>query len=681
MQTAGAGTYTAAITNAFGTAVSNGATLTVNQLPIIAESPRAVVVLVGGSATFSVRATGGSAFTYQWRKNGVPVLGATSSTYTLNGASASDVGNYDVIVTNNVGSVGSSLAQLTLATAPVAPVIVAQPAAATALLGTPVTLSVAVTGAPTPTLQWRKNGTAISGANGPTLSFSSAQTGDAANYDVVATNSAGTVTSNPAGITVITRSYAGVYFGSFSGSLGNFALYVRDDNSAVFLGYLPGGTAPVLNLKVTVSDGGQFFFSQVAIAGSPAGDGEPARAAALGAVTVTGSIQSDGALTGAISGGASATLSGALAGATGPTQGVAGFYQVGSPTNAVTAYAIAGPNNQAFAIVLGGGTASDGSLGTVTSSGQIGIVTNRSTINLVIVAGTGLVTGSSTGAVVAASLTGGSETALGRQRLVNISSRARVGTADAVAIAGFVISGQDSKPVLIRAVGPTLGAAPFSLTGALASPRLELFRGLTSLATNTGIAGNRAAIDAAGVQAGAFALGAAGTDAAILITLAPGNYTAVVNSTTAAAGVALIEVYDLSAPAPGQKLLNISTRASAGVGENLLIAGFVVPAGSSKRVLVRGVGPGLAQFGVTGVIAQPVLTLFSGSAAVASNTNWSTSADAAAITAGSVQVGAFPLANNDSALVLTLAPGNYTAQVTGVAGGTGIALIEVYELP
>ena len=174
---------------------------------------------------------------------------------------------------------------------------------------------------------------------------------------------------------------------------------------------------------------------------------------------------------------------------------------------------------------------------------------------------------------------------------------------------------------------------------------MELFRGTTSLGTNSGIAANRAAIDAAGVQAGAFTLGAAGTDAAILTTLAPGSYTAVVNSTTAAAGIALIEVYDLSAPAPGQKLLNISTRASAGVGENLLIAGFVVPAGSSKRVLVRGIGPGLAQFGVTGVIAQPVLTLFSGSAAVASNTNWSTSADAAAITASSVQVGAFGLAS------------------------------------
>jgi len=116
------------------------------------------------------------------------------------------------------------------------------------------------------------------------------------------------------------------------------------------------------------------------------------------------------------------------------------------------------------------------------------------------------------------------------------------------------------------------------------------------------------------------------------------------------------------------QVINVSTR-------------FVVPPGASKRVLIRGVGPGLTPFGVTGVLAQPPLTLLSGSSTVAANTNWTTSADAAAITAASAQVGAFGLANNDSALIATLAPGNYTAQVLGVNNATGVALIEVYELP
>ena len=108
-----------------------------------------------------------------------------------------------------------------------------------------------------------------------------------------------------------------------------------------------------------------------------------------------------------------------------------------------------------------------------------------------------------------------------------------------------------------------------------------------------------------------------------------------------------------------------------------LIAGFVVPAGAGKRVLVRAVGPGLTPFGVTGVLAQPVLQLQSGSTVVAQNTNWTTSADRDAITAGSSQSGAFALSAGDSALIATLAPGNYTVLVTGVGATSGIALIVV----
>jgi hypothetical protein len=315
----------------------------------------------------------------------------------------------------------------------------------------------------------------------------------------------------------------------------------------------------------------------------------------------------------------------------------------------------------------------------VSSGGAVTVSTSRSVISETI-SSSGTITGSSSGAVTA-TYNGGSDVALARQRLVNISSRARVGAGDDVAIAGFVISGEVSKPVLIRAVGPTIGAAPFNVSGALASPRLELFRGQTSIGVNAGIASNRAAIDAAAQQAAAFPLGASGADAAIVTTLAPGNYTAVVSSSTNAAGVALVEVYDLSGMQPGQKLLNIATRAAAGTGDNTLIAGFVVPPGTAKRVLIRGVGPGLSAFNVTGVLAQPVLTLISGGSTVATNTNWNTSADAAAITNASLQAGAFGLANNDSAMVVTLAPGNYTAQVTGVNNTTGVALIEVYELP
>jgi hypothetical protein len=463
--------------------------------------------------------------------------------------------------------------------------------------------------------------------------------------------------------------------------MGNFAMYVRDNNSGVFLGYLPGSVAPVMSLALEVNDDGAFSFSQGVVASSgdvsPNAD-EPARAAALGAVVVSGTIAADGTVNGSLAGGANASLSASRAFDSGVTQGVTGFYQAGAGTSGAVSYMIAGPGGQAFAVVRSGNT-SDGGSGSVTSSGSINVITTRSIIAAAINTSNGSVTGNSSGAVVA-SLVGGSEAALASQRLVNISSRARVASGDNVAIAGFVISGEDSKPVLIRAVGPTLGSS-FNVTGALASPRLELYRGSTSLAINAGIAANRNAIDAASQQAGAFALGSSGADAAMLTTLAPGAYTAVVSSTTANGGVALVEVYDLSAAAPGQKLLNIATRATAGAGDNTLIAGFVVPAGAPKRVLVRGVGPGLAAFGVAGVLAQPTLQLLSGNTTVAQNTNWSTSADRDAITAASAQVGAFGLSNGDCAMIATLAPGNYTANVTGAGGATGVALIEVYELP
>ena len=679
VQPGSAGSYNVVVTNAGGTAVSTPAILSVNTPPVLTLQPRAQVALAGSSVTFEVAATGSTGFSYQWRKNGTVIPGAVNPTLTLSSVTAADAGNYDVVVTNPMGTVTSSLAQLTVATAPTAPVVTSRPASRAVLVGGSTTLTVAASGAPTPTYQWRKNGAAIANATGASLTLTNVQTGDAGDYDVVVSNSSGIVTTVPAAsVRVITRSYAGVYFGSFSGGVGNFALYVRDDNTGVFLGYLPGSTAPVVNYNVLVSDSGTFSFSQGAIAtASVANDGEPPRAAALGIVSVSGAIATDGNLTGTMAGGANASLAGSRAADAGPAQNFTGLYHAGAGTGGGTVSTIAGANGQAFVLVQNG-AAWDGGLGGVTSSGQVSMITTRSSVLETITPGSGIVSGSATG-VVSASLSGGSETTLARQRLVNISSRARVATGDSVAIAGFVISGEESKPVLIRAVGPTL--TTFGVPGALASPRVELFRGSTSLAVNSGIGTNRAAIDAAGAGAGAFALGAAGTDAAILTTLAPGNYTAVVSSSTNTAGVALVEVYDLSAGGAGQKLLNIATRASAGAAENTLIAGFVIPPGSAKRVLIRGVGPGLAAFNISGVLAQPTLTLLNGSTAMATNTNWLTSADSAAITTASAQAGAFGLSTGDSALIVTLAPGNYTAQVTGPGTATGVALIEVYELP
>ena len=248
-----------------------------------------------------------------------------------------------------------------------------------------------------------------------------------------------------------------------------------------------------------------------------------------------------------------------------------------------------------------------------------------------------------------------------------------------------MVAGDDPTSVLIRAVGPTLGDI-FAVSGALVNPRIDLYRGGTLLASNVGWtnAQNPSEIALGAVQSGAFPLRTGVADSALRLTLAPGAYTAVLSSANgAAAGIGLLEVYDLTAGAAGQRLVNLSTRGPVGNGANALLCGFVVAGAQPKRVLIRGVGPGLAAFGVTGAVAKPVLTLYRGTTQVAQNSGWSTSADASAIAAGALEVGTFALASGsaDAAILVNLAPGLYTAQVTSLDGTAGTGLVEIYELP
>lgn len=269
-------------------------------------------------------------------------------------------------------------------------------------------------------------------------------------------------------------------------------------------------------------------------------------------------------------------------------------------------------------------------------------------------------------------------------RLINLSSRAAVGTGSGIGIAGFVISSDSgaSKQTLIRAVGPSL--AQFGLSNILAQPVLSVFNADGQpIASNTGW-NNSPAIAAAAVAAGAFALAPGSADSALLLDLAPGAYTAQVSGDNSAAGVALVEVYE-TAPDSGH-FVNISTRAPVGTGANILIGGLIVGGSQPSQVLIRAVGPGLASFGISGVLAQPVLSIYNAAGQlVAVNIGWSNggSADAVALAAAATKTGAFPLqpGSEDSALLLTLAPGAYTAQVSGANDSTGIALVESYQVP
>jgi hypothetical protein len=692
---ANGGVYSVTVTNEGGTTTSSNATVTVSAAdaaPKIVSQPTPQVAMVGGSAAFAVVATGNPAPAYQWRKNGTNIAGATTATLSLSNVQNADAAGYDVVLLNSSGQVISALARLTVSATSQAPVITRQPASTRLVAGRSASFYVVANGTPAPTYQWRLNGNAISGATNATLAIVSATSAQAGAYSVVVTNSAGSVTSNNADLAVLGRSYAGTWHGTLGGSGGSFALRVGEDNTGVFLGYVGSTRTSYVSRSVRINDDGTFSIvvsTTTGVAASVNPDApEGTLAAGVDDLTFGGNIAADGPLTGASTSGSTLALSAARANDAGVSSAVAGFYQAAASGSSAQTLVIVGPAGQAFVLVQSGASV-DGGAGTVDATGRLAVSTAGSqTIVATVAADTGAVSVTAVDSKnVTTSFSGfaSGSSALGEQRLSNISTRASAGIGAESVIVGFVVTGLESKTVLIRAVGPTLRT--LGVATAAAAPRLDLSRGTTLLATNIGwtSAGSPTAdIIAAAARAGAFPLGATSADSVILATLPPGNYSATCSAADARTGVALVEVYDLSGGSTAQKLANISTRALTGPGENVLTAGVVVTGSAPKRVLIRAVGPTLAQFGLTGVLARPQLTLInSAGATVATNAGWSTSADAGAITEAAARSGAFtfPSASLDAALILNLAPGNYTAQVSGVGATSGIALVEVYELP
>jgi hypothetical protein len=265
----------------------------------------------------------------------------------------------------------------------------------------------------------------------------------------------------------------------------------------------------------------------------------------------------------------------------------------------------------------------------------------------------------------------------GTARLVNISTRAQIGGSAGTPIAGFVISGTAAKTVLVRAVGPTLTS--YGVSGALPDPSLSLVSGGVTVASNDDWLASDTTIFN---QVGAFALLSGSKDAALVTTLAPGVYSAPVGD-GGGSGVTLLEVYDADTTTTGSTLANASTRAFVGTGDSVLIPGFVISGTGTVQLLIRAVGPTLANYGVTGTLADPTITLYQGSTVLATNDNWSTSSNATALAAAAAQVGAFalPSGSKDAALLVTLGAGSYSAVVSGVGNTTGTALVELYVVP
>lgn len=257
----------------------------------------------------------------------------------------------------------------------------------------------------------------------------------------------------------------------------------------------------------------------------------------------------------------------------------------------------------------------------------------------------------------------------GTGALENISARLPVGTGNDVLIGGFVIGGSSSKQLLLRALGPTL--TQFGVPGALGDPTLELYNSRSEL-----VISNDNWADAANAQSIPAGLRPPNnSESAILTSLSPGNYTAIVRGLNNATGVALVEGYDMDLSSAAH-LDNISTRGFVQSGDNVMIAGIVVDAGN-KNVILRALGPTLVTFGITNFLANPTLDLrdANGNRKVF-NDDWK-STQQGEITA----TGYAPPNDSESAIVATLTPGNYTAIVSGAGNTTGVAIVEVYALP
>jgi hypothetical protein len=268
-----------------------------------------------------------------------------------------------------------------------------------------------------------------------------------------------------------------------------------------------------------------------------------------------------------------------------------------------------------------------------------------------------------------------SSSVLRSARQLNIATRMRVLTGDNVLIGGFIVRGSESKKVILRAIAPSLSG---SVPGILADPTLELrdSSGASVAFNDNWKDSQRTEIEATGIPPHDD------RESAIVQTLAPANYTAVLRGNGGTTGVAVVEVYDLG-DTGAARLANISTRGFVDTGDNVMIGGFIVGGGlgtgsaGTERVLVRGIGPSLVGAGVSGALPDPTLELRDNNGGIiASNDNWK-DLQQAEIEA----TGISPTNDLESALVRTIPAGNYTVILRGAGDVTGIAVVEAYNLP
>jgi hypothetical protein len=681
-----AGTYRVVVTNSLGTANSSAVTLTVTpagSAPTITTQPAGQSVIASFNASFSVSASGTAPFTYVWRKDGGTVVGGNSPTLALNGTTSASAGSYTVTITNAVGSVTSAAATL-------------------------------VVDAPATTFTQRRR---TSGSSNSLWDFASG------NGTMVAVGSPGLLYTSTDGVAWTQRAsgtnewLVGVAFGNNQFvAVGDNGRILRSSDGVLWTYAANEGTIFRLNgviyardRWVAVGENGVIVTSTDANTWSPVLSGTTNY--------LHGLVYHEGFFI--ATGGKGTILS--------STDGLTWTVRTSGTTNDLEDCAVVGNYFMAvgsngeciFSYVLLGGSSwtNDAKYKPVTTARLRGLASGGGAAVAFADDGTAFYLSSIYGRWTQLPLPtstlylsagfaqdrfyglGFGEVIVQSEpffagRLGSLATRGQTGAGGDVLIAGVGITGTAPKQMLIRAAGPAL--ANFGVSGALTRPVLTLFDSTgTPIATNAGWnqAPNEADVRNASIAAGAFAFPENSADAAMLIRLLPGTYTAQVAGMGGATGTTLIETYDMESVQTSQsKLIAISSRGVVGSGQNIIIPGVSVGGSSSRILLIRAVGPTLGAFGVPGALANPTIRVIQSvngtDTTVATNDDWETQGATATFTAAEVRelttkAGAFtlPSGSKDASLLFTTSTNtSYTVLVSGAAGETGVALVEVYDV-